>query len=72
MILKRTGLAVIIVLFGFLSRVSAQQGQIVINPQFDYIRQGSVGIVTLTGPDMASAALAAFAKMGRRQPGKAR
>jgi murein DD-endopeptidase MepM/ murein hydrolase activator NlpD len=65
MILKRTGLAVIMVLLGFLSRASAQQGQIVINPQFDYIRQGSVGIVTLTGPDMAGAVLAAF---GRTYP----
>ena len=52
-------------LFGFLSRASAQQRPIVINPQFDYIRQGSVGIVTMTGPDMASAVLGIF---GRTYP----
>jgi hypothetical protein len=63
--LKHTVLAMIIVLFGCLGRVSAQQAPLVINPQFDYIRQGSAGLVTLTGPDMAGAVLAVF---GRTYP----
>jgi murein DD-endopeptidase MepM/ murein hydrolase activator NlpD len=56
--LKRTlfsGLVItIVVLTNILQPARAQQ-QIVIHPAFDYLRQGTAGIITLTGPDIATA-----------------
>jgi murein DD-endopeptidase MepM/ murein hydrolase activator NlpD len=52
------------VVLGSLNRVGAQQ-QIVIDLDFDYIRQGSVGVITLTGPDLTGAQASAF---GRAYP----
>src|SRR5262249_5804960 len=51
----------------FISRftqITAQQA-VVINPQFDYVRQGTVGIVTLSGPDVVGGVLST---MGRTYP----
>jgi murein DD-endopeptidase MepM/ murein hydrolase activator NlpD len=65
--IRRASLIVLVlatVALGSLDRVNAQQ-QIVINLDFDYIRQGSVGVITLTGPDLAGAQASAF---GRAYP----
>jgi murein DD-endopeptidase MepM/ murein hydrolase activator NlpD len=67
MFIRRTSIAVlalVAVVFGSLNQVSAQQ-QIVIDLDFEYVRQGSVGVITLTGPDLAGAEATAF---GRTYP----
>jgi murein DD-endopeptidase MepM/ murein hydrolase activator NlpD len=47
-----------------LTRVEAQQA-IVIHPDFDYLRQGTAGVILLTGPDIAGAVATA---LGRDYP----
>ncbi len=65
MTLKRTFISALtvtfVVLMTMLTRVSAQQ-QIVIHPDFDYLRQGTAGVITLTGPDIASATAATLGR----------
>ncbi len=59
-------LALFISLF-FISRLqltTAQQA-VVINPQFDYVRQGTVGLITLSGADVVGGVLNA---LGRTYP----
>jgi hypothetical protein len=57
-------LALVAVAFGSLNQVSAQQ-KIVIDLEFEYVRQGSVGVITLAGPELAGAEASAF---GRTYP----
>ena len=67
MFIRRTSIAVlalVAVAFGSLNQVSAQQ-QIVINLEFEYVRQGSVGVITLAGPGLTGAEASVF---GRTYP----
>ncbi len=48
-----------IALLGAVAPAQAQQA-IVIKPDFDYLRQGTAGVILLTGPDIAGAVTSAF------------
>jgi murein DD-endopeptidase MepM/ murein hydrolase activator NlpD len=64
--LKHILTLLVVILAGSLTRANAQQ--IVIHPEFEYIRQGTAGLMTLTGPDVASAAASVFGRTYRFFP----
>lgn len=58
------GIVILAMGAGVLSRVVAQPS-IVVNLEFEYLRQGTAGVISLTGPDMVGAVVAA---LGRTYP----